>query len=178
MAVFGFDLLKKQVLEFIEGEFESYQQEALGDSEIERLLFLALLMSVKIGATEYTEVLMAADKGHYLSLREECRESRLSLIILRQAQIEKWRVDFLISALDWREEEASKWKWRELIVECDGHDFHEKTKLQAARDRSRDRSALLRGRDIFRFTGSEIWRDPFGCADQITTWAIRGWPTL
>lgn len=51
-----------------------------------------------------------------------------------------------------------------LIVECDGHDFHEKTKEQAGRDKARDRELQSLGVPIFHFTGSEIWRDPIGCA--------------
>ena len=45
-----------------------------------------------------------------------------------------------------------------IAVECDGHEFHEKTKQQAARDKARDRD---------RFTGSEIWKDPGACADEV-----------
>ena len=49
-------------------------------------------------------------------------------------------------------------------VECDGHDFHEKTKEQAARDKRRDRALVLGGlRAVFRFTGSEVWNHPMKC---------------
>lgn len=53
-----------------------------------------------------------------------------------------------------------------LVVECDGHDFHEKTKEQAAHDKARDRAFLEDGWPVMRFTGSEIYRDPFACAHQ------------
>lgn len=53
-----------------------------------------------------------------------------------------------------------------LVVECDGHDFHEKTKEQAKRDKSRDREMKIMGHDVFRFTGSEIFNDADGCAKQ------------
>lgn len=39
------------------------------------------------------------------------------------------------------------------VIECDGHEFHERTKRQAARDRSRDRAIQAFGYRIFRFTG-------------------------
>src|ERR1041384_1385190 len=32
-----------------------------------------------------------------------------------------------------------------LAIECDGHDFHDRTKQQAAYDRARDRELLLAG---------------------------------
>lgn len=43
-----------------------------------------------------------------------------------------------------------------LIVEVDGHDFHEKTKEQAARDKRRDRDMVSSGYSVMRFTGSEV----------------------
>lgn len=56
-----------------------------------------------------------------------------------------------------------------LIVECDGHNFHERTKEQAARDRQKDRDIQSVGWKILRFTGSEIYADADLCADQIFT---------
>ena len=55
----------------------------------------------------------------------------------------------------------------EIAVECDGHDFHERTKEQAKSDRSRDRAVQAAGLKILRFTGSEIHNDPFGCAAEV-----------
>jgi very-short-patch-repair endonuclease len=54
-----------------------------------------------------------------------------------------------------------------VFVECDGHEFHERTKEQARRDRSRDRDVQEACIPILRFTGSEIYRDPRGCGEQI-----------
>lgn len=54
-----------------------------------------------------------------------------------------------------------------MIVELDGHNFHERTKAQAARDRSRDRRMIEVGWLPIRFTGSEIYRDATGCAWQL-----------
>ena len=54
----------------------------------------------------------------------------------------------------------------EIFVECDGHDFHERTKEQAARDRSRDREVTEAGIPLLRFTGSEIYRNPGACGFQ------------
>ena len=56
---------------------------------------------------------------------------------------------------------------KKLVVECDGHAFHEKTALQAKRDKSRDRDLLSGGQPVMRFTGSEIYRTPLTCAMQV-----------
>jgi very-short-patch-repair endonuclease len=53
------------------------------------------------------------------------------------------------------------------FIECDGHDFHERTKEQAAYDRQRDRLIQHTGIPILRFTGSEIYADPANCAAEV-----------
>jgi hypothetical protein len=50
---------------------------------------------------------------------------------------------------------------------CDGHDYHERTKEQAERDKSRDRALKRAGYDVIHFTGREIWRDPAKWAMEI-----------
>lgn len=51
-----------------------------------------------------------------------------------------------------------------IVLEVDGHAFHERTKEQATRDKARDRLLQSRGYKVFRFTGSDVWKDAFGCA--------------
>lgn len=53
-----------------------------------------------------------------------------------------------------------------FVIECDGHDFHEKTKEQAQRDKERDRELLLKGIIPIHFAGSEIVGDPAKCAHK------------
>jgi len=56
-------------------------------------------------------------------------------------------------------------------IECDGHEFHEKTKEQAKRDRQRERVLLKNGWMLMRFTGSEIYNDPLRCAGDVAEFA-------
>jgi hypothetical protein len=51
-----------------------------------------------------------------------------------------------------------------LVVECDGHDYHDRTKQQASSDRARDRFLLSKNVHTIRFTGSDIFRDANECA--------------
>jgi len=81
--------------------------------------------------------------------------------ILHQYPVDKYRVDFLVLVMMGGKVASS------VIVECDGHDFHERTKEQAARDRSRDRDMALTNIRVLRFTGSEIHKDSFSCAEEI-----------
>jgi very-short-patch-repair endonuclease len=181
-----FQRLKQQALENASDLFDEIVERALGDTPIEKQLFAALQVRAWLGASEYTRIELVKNEEREKSLLQYLSTARhwsnpdlptetaiTTLLVRPQAQLEDWRVDFLIHALDWRD--RRKLKWRRLIVECDGHDFHERTKEQAKRDRSRDRTAHLEGYDCFRFTGSEIWKDPWGCAEHITDWATKGW---
>lgn len=51
-----------------------------------------------------------------------------------------------------------------LAIECDGHNFHEKTKEQVARDNERDYDLKMLGFDVIRFSGSQIYNTPLKCA--------------
>ena len=76
--------------------------------------------------------------------------------LIPQAKVHVYRLDFAVLG------EGIK-----IAVECDGHDFHERTKEQAAHDRKRDRFLASHGWTVMRFTGSEIYRDAASCAREI-----------
>ena len=59
-----------------------------------------------------------------------------------------------------------------LIVECDGHEFHEKTKDQVEKRNKRDYNLKMQGFDILHFSGSEIYKDPVGCARKCIDYII------
>lgn len=175
---FGFERLAEQVADFLLGEWEWQSEEKgqmIGDSKIEKLLLQAVVILTEIGASEYNEVVRAFSAEDVERLKtDQYHPGSIRLIVWPQSPLENRRVDFTFYAQDWRAEPGT---WKKLIVECDGHDFHERTKEQAARDRSKDRRAVLAGVDCFRFTGSEIWRDPWACAEEILDWANKGFGT-
>lgn len=51
-----------------------------------------------------------------------------------------------------------------LTIECDGHDFHEKTKEQVSHDNERQLAIKSAGYDVIRFSGSQIVKNPLKCA--------------
>ena len=61
-----------------------------------------------------------------------------------------------------------------IAIELDGHDWHERSKEQAARDRSRDRAFTLAGFIVVRFTGAEVHADARSCVDEVFAIA-RAW---
>lgn len=87
-----------------------------------------------------------------------------TIYILQQAKVGRYRVDFLIIDASCPLEIADP---RFMIVECDGHEFHEKTKEQVERDKKRDRYFQSKNFKVLRFSGSEIWKDAFGCVEEV-----------
>ncbi len=63
-----------------------------------------------------------------------------------------YRVDFMIAVYDKVVADGMC-----FVIECDGHDFHEKTKEQAKKDKLRDRELVTDGYVVMRYTGSEIY---------------------
>lgn len=85
-----------------------------------------------------------------------------------QAQFGEFRVDFLIKRFASPYTNGNPYfETPHVVIECDGHDFHERTKEQAMRDRSRDRAIQDLGYPVLRFTGAEIWRDPWSIAGEV-----------
>jgi Protein of unknown function (DUF559) len=54
-----------------------------------------------------------------------------------------------------------------LVVECDGHEFHERTPEQASSDRRRDRMIQRWGVPVLRFTGTDVVRGSLEFAQEI-----------
>lgn len=54
-----------------------------------------------------------------------------------------------------------------LIIECDGYEFHQKTKKQVENDNKREYDIKMLGYNILRFSGSEIYNNVDLCVDKI-----------
>jgi len=87
-------------------------------------------------------------------------QSFCTVDVEQQSQIGRYRVDFLLRVSNDRKHIG------DVVVECDGHDFHERTKAQAKRDRARDRDLTLQGLTVLRFTGSEIHANVMVCVRE------------
>lgn len=83
-------------------------------------------------------------------------QARRSIAMFSQVKIDAYRADLLL------DQDGAL-----LLVECDGHDFHDRTKQQAAYDRARDRSFLKLGLATARFTGSEIVHHAEMCCSDL-----------
>lgn len=175
----GFELLAQEAADEAYRNVMMLRDEAYGDSPIECLFFAALVTAPRICGRIINQVMRVDETRTIERLRVGVRhmgESLTTVYVERQVKIAGWRVDYLLSfpARDVVFDENGDPSLDRLIVECDGHDFHARTKEQAKRDRSRDRIAQYEGIPIFRFTGSELWNDPIGCADEVLQFMERG----
>ena len=117
------------------------------DSPIEQLFFMALL-----GIVECSPPLN--DK----------------VFILSQFKIGTYIVDFLVFYRDTGHEGPR------IVVECDGHEFHDKNEKQRRYEKKRDRYLTSAGYKVLHYTGKEITDDPMSAAKEVLMAATSGTP--
>jgi very-short-patch-repair endonuclease len=117
------------------------------ESEIERAIAVAFIVGMRVYGNR-----------HYIG-----REPVVGcgMFLVPQRQIGDYRVDFLLGVSVGDQPVSNLRKC--VVVECDGHQWHEKTKEQAARDKQRDRFLQTQCGGVVHFTGSEIYRNAPGC---------------
>lgn len=77
-----------------------------------------------------------------------------------------YRIDLMFDSSECENPNAT-YKPYKLAIECDGHEFHEKTKEQVKRRNQRDLVLKRNGIDVIHFSGSQIYNDPFTCAKEV-----------
>ena len=87
-----------------------------------------------------------------------------------------YRVDFLLKFAFWNGSKEAK--TFNLVIECDGHDFHEKTKEQVKKNNQRDRDLQKEDFNVLHFSGSEIYNEWWKCRDDIFDYIIAKYDSL
>lgn len=73
-----------------------------------------------------------------------------------QVQVDKYRVDFLL--------QRTTGKDPGVVIELDGHAFHDKDKKQRSYEKARDRALVKAGYRVLHYTGSDVAADPYRVA--------------
>lgn len=169
-------MINNTLLSAIQAEAGSWAEQAMDDSAgipggavantdspIEAQLLVAFTFKLRL----WGHSVLVVERGETIKPKfYEDGAARFEMLVIPQFKIHDYRVDF---AVFHSADPAVK-----VVVECDGHDFHERTKGQAQRDKSRDRMLQQLGYKVIRFTGSEIYRKPLDSADDL--WAVvQGW---
>lgn len=99
-----------------------------------------------------------------IARKNELQEGDEGIMIFPQFEIESknktFYADFIVGI------ERSK-NPIEIVVECDGHEFHQKNKQQVERDNEREYEIKKAGYEVLRFSGSQIYNNPFKCANDV-----------
>lgn len=117
--------------------------ESLCESPIEQLFALAVIIQADAQFNE----------------NDQAWIDREGITMEAQKLIRDYRADFVFC--------------NRLVVEIDGHDFHDRDQSQASRDRKRDRDLLRAGMVVIRFTGSDVYSAPLDCATETRGFVIK-----
>lgn len=121
------------------------------NSPIEDLFFIAVHVQA---ASAYYEVNPSDFDNDFNEVKADW-----GVHVTSQAKIGKYRVDFLVSSPDGPQP-------NHVVVELDGHDFHDKDKTQRAYEKGRDRYLVKAGYRVLHYTGSEVCADPYKVAHE------------
>lgn len=115
---------------------------ARAESDLE-LGFIMVFVSTYLGWTTLGRVSFGGEKLPWAG------DAEVTIDITSQVKLGRDRVDFLFTVAPGRRDIR-------FAVECDGHAFHDRTKVQASRDRARDRRLLRQGIVTLRFTYDDV----------------------
>lgn len=93
-------------------------------------------------------------------------EDGVPLLVLPQAEIEPYVVDFCLLF------KPSPKRVAGIVVECDGHEYHNDSKKQVSHDRKKDRHLQQAGYTVLRFTGSDIHGRLLECVKEVYRAAV------
>ena len=79
----------------------------------------------------------------------------------------KYRADFVFDTQECIIEDSDYKNDFKLVIECDGHEFHEKTKEQVQKRNERDLELKRLGYDVIHYSGSQIYKNSMKCAKEV-----------
>ena len=124
-------------------------------SPIEQILHSAFRTLMELNGLKESEPIFIENKPYIFGTT-----------LVPQKQIGDYRVDFLAYYSSEPKRDGSQ-IYKEVIVECDSQQFHERTERERRYEKARDRFLQNKGYKIFHFTGKEIKDKPFMVAAEI-----------
>lgn len=76
-------------------------------------------------------------------------------------------IDFCLSVFNGNDDAI------DLFIEVDGHKFHNESKKKVAEDKQRERALQTSCDGMITFTGSEVYNDPDGCAEETISTLLK-----
>lgn len=108
-------------------------------------------------------------------------EGKEEIVLFPQKELiykdKKYYIDFVFEADDYLSylvlQEKIKNKKFKLAIECDGYEFHQKTKEQVQRDNEREYNLKMSGYEVLRFSGTQIYNNPLKCAEDTYNYIMK-----
>lgn len=145
--------------------FTEEQEENGIDSPIEQLLYAALHFVLDREGLVHVSENVVAPLDYWGS---GCH-------IISQYEIGPYKIDFKVSYQTYIFIKGNaECRVNNVLVECDGHEFHDKNESQRRYEKKRDRFLVNQGYKIFHFIGKEIIDDPLSVASEILS-SVTGW---
>lgn len=124
------------------------------ESPLEHLVWIAVHAMC---AVRFVDVNPAPEVG-----RNNQMTVQRGIYLSPQVQVGKYRVDFVISQSGIAPED----QFGPVVLELDGHAFHDKDKHQRSYEKARDRYLVKQGYRVLHYTGSDVVKDPFAVAHE------------
>lgn len=119
-------------------------------SPVERMFYISLKnAAVRNGIT-------LDDGFHYFKPQYKVEVSRKT-----------YYIDFCLSVFDGISDSI------DLFIEVDGHKYHNESKKKVAEDKRRERALQTSCAGMITFTGSEVYNDPDGCAEEAVSTLLK-----
>ncbi|MCK5605692.1 DUF559 domain-containing protein [Candidatus Pacearchaeota archaeon] len=129
-----------------------------GESPIEQLFLCALRFGAIAGEVSLDKYVLRNEVEFIDGLEIKPQHEIIISPLL------KFRVDFLIT---FSQLEVGGFSSKSIVVELDGHKWHERNEEDRREEKMRERLIQRQGFHIYRFTGKEVTDNPFMCAEAV-----------
>ena len=148
--------------EYFRDDMENLIHDNVIDSPIEQLFWVAL--HAVSSAQGY-----AVNPGPVLNSTTTLMPG---VYISPQVKIDQFRIDFIVSYVGYKGIDGPI----TVAVELDGHQFHDRDKVQRSYEKRRDRYLTRNGYRPMHYTGSDVVANPFGVAFEVLEFVVGGLP--
>lgn len=165
----------KKIYELFD-ESEMYLQEFLNAPKKVQQLLLLPLINQKFYPTIMCEQINSPIEQIFITAFDlyQLWNSKENIFLFSQAEIitdnKRYIADFLFET----DEFVNRFNTnKKIIIECDGYEFHQKTKEQVQHDNEREYDLKMAGYEVLRFSGTQIYNNPIKCAEDTYNYIMK-----
>lgn len=156
-------------------ETEYFLQEFLKAPQKAQQIMLIPLVNLKCYPTIMCEEIKSPIEQIFITAFDLYQQDKKDHIFLfSQAEIKikkkKYFADFLFECDEYVNNYTTN---KKIIIECDGYEFHQKTKEQVQHDNEREYDLKMAGYEVLRFSGTQIFNNPIKCAEDTYNYIFK-----